>query len=168
MDTQCTGANLPFCNTTGGYCVECLNNGECLPDAKGGGAAGRPVCLSTTTMACVACTDDTTCAGATPHCNTANNTCVRCMIDAECADAGAASVCNLTTHTCGCPAGETLCTTGGGRGGDGAVTTGCYNTQTDNAHCGMCNNACNMNQACTAGVCGMGEGGTTDVVTPPG
>jgi hypothetical protein len=97
------------------------------------------------------------------------------MSDAHCADAGVTTICNLTTHLCGCPNGETACTTGGGRGTDGATMTACYNTQTDNAHCGACGNACNMNQVCVAGNCQQGEGGTPpvdappiDVVTPPG
>jgi hypothetical protein len=160
--------NLPFCNVTTMYCVECLDSAGCLPDAKGGGNPTNHVCLPATN-ACVACVDDTTCttAGA-PHCNTANNSCVRCLNDAECADAGTGDVCNLTTHTCGCAGGLTQCTTGGGRGSDGAVTTACYDTQTDDAHCGNCNTACNMNQTCSAGNCVMREGGTTDVVVPPG
>jgi hypothetical protein len=168
-DTQCTGNMLPFCKTSVGYCVECVDNASCLPDAKGGGSATNHVCLATTTNACVACIDDTTCTtGVNTHCNTANNACVRCMNDAHCADAGVTNICNLTTHTCGCPTGQTVCTTGGGRGGDGATTTGCYDTETDPAHCGACNTACNMNQTCSAGNCVNNEAGTTDVTVPPG
>jgi hypothetical protein len=150
-DAQCTGNNLPYFKTPGGYCVECLDNTSCLPDAKGGGSMNNHVCLPATNT-CVACIDDTTCSGANTHCLTTNNSCVRCLNDSHCADAGT-SVCNLTTHTCGCTGGQTACTTGGGRGGDGAVSTGCFDTQTDESHCGSCNNACNASQDCIAGNC---------------
>jgi hypothetical protein len=152
-----------------GYCVECLNNGNCAPDAgRGGGGANQTVCLTTgNSFTCVACIDDTTCTtGLNTHCNTANNMCVRCMADAHCGDGG--EICNLTTHQCGCPTGLNLCTTGGGRGGDGAVTSGCYNLQTDPTHCGGCTTVCNMNETCTAGDCVNNDAGTTDTVTPPG
>jgi hypothetical protein len=143
-----------------------------MPDARGGGGGmNQTVCLAMTTNTCVACVDDTTClTGVNTHCNAANNTCVRCMTDAHCMgpDAGPTTTCNLTTHLCGCPTGQTLCTTGGGRGGDGSITSGCYNTQTDNAHCGNCMTVCNMNETCIAGNCENNEAGIPDAVTPPG
>jgi hypothetical protein len=116
----------------------------------------------------VACVDDSTCTGVNTHCNVPANACVRCLDDTHCADAGVANICNLTTHQCGCPTGQTLCTSGGGRGGDGATTTGCYDTQTDETHCGGCNMNCNANQTCTGGNCVNNEAGTMDTVTPPG
>ena len=167
-DANCPN-NLPICNVMapgGGYCVECTSNANCGPDA-GGNNQNQPVCL-TTTNTCVACVDDTTCTtAAAPRCNTANNTCVRCMQDTDCTDAGATNTCNLTTHQCGCPTGQTFCM-GGGRG-DAATPSACYNTQTDPQHCGNCNTTCDMNETCSAGNCVTNDaGGPADTGTPPG
>jgi hypothetical protein len=143
---------LPYCQTMAGfgYCVECLGNANCAPDAGRGGGMNQPICR-TSDFTCVACNDDTTCTtGMNTHCRISDNTCVACTANEHCGDAN--RVCN-TNNTCGCPMGMTQCTTGGGRGSDAAATIACHNVQTDPAHCGNCMTACDVGESCVAGDC---------------
>ena len=50
------------------------------------------------------CTSNAGCSGATPTCNTANNTCVGCLANADCSTAAPGSTCNTNTKVCYLPA----------------------------------------------------------------
>lgn len=79
------GGNTPVCDGGSGRCVACAApargcsgaNGSCLV-VSGNPAMNR----------CVDCTGSVNgeCAGATPHCNTSTNMCVRCTMDSHCND----------------------------------------------------------------------------------
>ena len=72
----------------------------CNADADCSGSPNGPAC-NTTTHACVKCTMDSHCSGATPVCNAAANTCVACSgSDPNNACSGASPVCKSGAFTC--------------------------------------------------------------------
>lgn len=88
-DALCGAACLPC----GGDTPHCKNNGN-------------------GTTLCVACTEDTHCDGATPHCLLSQNLCVACRTLNDC---GALEICLSAAHTCApnfCGDGERLATPG--------------------------------------------------------
>jgi hypothetical protein len=106
---------------------------------------------------CVAGACAIACPGAQRACNGA---CVTVETDrANCGACGnacdAGQVCAM--GRCGVDCGPTLarCSTSAGDAGVGDAGTSdfCANTQSDNLHCGACNNACAPGSACVAGRC---------------
>lgn len=83
----------------------------CIAFDSGFGCSGEtPLCAEDGPRKgqCIACTakDSSACGGVTPLCDSAANTCVGCLADADCSD-GAAPVCDSDTGTCrGCSATE--------------------------------------------------------------
>jgi hypothetical protein len=90
-------------------CPECLGNTDCA------GASGGPAC-DTSAGRCVACTDNSTCSGATPVCATGASTCVECNAASDCGggacvghvcvqcdsddDCSGTKRCDRSRHTC--------------------------------------------------------------------
>jgi hypothetical protein len=53
----------------------------------------------------------------------------------------------------GCPTGLTVCGRVTCGGDDAGVSFRCIDLSTDRANCGLCGNACPMDQFCQAGAC---------------
>ena len=113
-----------------------------------------------------------TCSGSTPKCDSVTKTCVACLADPDCADAGPGAKCSTTTHTC-----KPACTT------DADCTSGsahkCDTTQHVCVECLTTNDTCPSGEYCAQGTCtsgckidadcagaldgGTGDGGSTAV-----
>ena len=76
-NSDCSGST-PYCNTSNGTCVACLQNGNCPPNA--------PLCVNNTCTNQVpppgTCNTNSDCSGATPYC--VNHKCVECNVTTDC------------------------------------------------------------------------------------
>lgn len=87
---QCA-APTPYCDTSGGHCVQCLGDANC------GGAFGNQRHCEPTSHSCVQCLTDANCTAGAPYCSS-NFRCVECLTSANC---GAANMtCNPTSNRC--------------------------------------------------------------------
>jgi hypothetical protein len=73
--------------------------------------AAHPACSAT--GACVQCTDNSTCSGATPICNKTTNTCRACTADSECAAIGPGVCMSHQDGRCASEAETLVVSTGG-------------------------------------------------------
>lgn len=148
--TVCTGCCNGSACLAGNADVNCGRNGETCractgAETCGGGNPGTPgIC------GCTAESAATTCTG---KCGVVANNCgqgVNCtLLCAGCCDGGtclagtADNACGRNGVACGiCPAGADTC-----------CNRGCVDTETDEANCGSCGNACAGGEVCTGGVC---------------
>lgn len=95
-DADCGGAT-PVCDPVTSACAPCASAADCA------GNPGGPACATSGASqgACVACTDDSTCASPTPRCDLPQNLCVVCLENADCA--APTPACNPANHLCvGC------------------------------------------------------------------
>ncbi|MCX4239734.1 hypothetical protein [Paraliomyxa miuraensis] len=91
---DCTDAGAPFCEPGSGECVGC--DGMDDPDGACAGLdPGMPLCVGGACVQCTAAAPEA-CAGATPVCDDASNTCVPCTAHEQCGEAA----CNLFTGEC--------------------------------------------------------------------
>lgn len=125
---------IPVCDgtTQPPNCRQCKS-----PD--GGCTGAKPACATSgpLTGQCVQCTgtEPEACQGATPTCNDSTNTCVGCLMNADCKTA-TAPVCDVASTTCrGCKS-------------DSECAMGKCDTQND-AQAGSCV-ACNVDTDCAA------------------
>jgi hypothetical protein len=150
--------NLPapavssLCGNSGSLCGACPSDQECAPAGSLGG-----VCQCDATSCPSGCCDS-------------NGACQAYGTVANCAQGAAGAACpgsfndcstiylthpaciSGSSQTCGCSASyPDSCPVGDG-------TYNCYDTQTDNAHCGSCTTVCAQNQQCNFGLCGNGGG----------
>lgn len=88
-------------------------------------------CFGSTPVGCLCCPEDT------------------CPIGGACTGCSGNKICNIFSSTCtSCTGGKTACDTDA----NGATDT-CVNTNTDEDHCGACNNACSGSKKCCGGSC---------------
>jgi hypothetical protein len=97
----------------------------------GGACPGTMHCLAATDT-CVACLGNGDCGGTTPTCDTADHTCVGCVIESDCTGG---SHCEATSQTCVACLDSTQCTTAAGARCDTSAHTcaACVDS-TDCAH----------------------------------
>jgi cysteine-rich repeat protein len=137
------------CNDGNPCTSDICDLGDCRnPVAPAGTVCPTGVCLGTSTM-CVACVDNSTCAGATPFCNTATNACVACLNSSQCndgndctTDACAANRCTATANPTG-----SACT--GGVCNAARMCVECVNDTTCSGSTPFCNVAANRCVQCT-------------------
>ena len=121
-NADCSGS-MPVCQVQTHTCQPCTVNSECATNP------GAPACATSGMKAgaCVPCTGDGFCSGATPKCDTVSNVCVGCLTSADCSVASPA--CSPVTKTCvgcvsdvDCPGAQPICSpatmTCGGCSGD--------------------------------------------------
>jgi hypothetical protein len=109
----------------------------------GGSCAGAtPHCLAATET-CVGCTAGTDCGGTTPICDTATHTCVGCAGPADCL--ASHRVCDTTSHTCVACLGDTDC-----------GTTAAARCDVASHACVPCTASTNCAHETTTPVCGAG------------
>ena len=140
-DEDC--AHLPataVCNTSTGYCVECLPDREEELDRCGDGT----YCQADNRCG-VGCAGDPDCRGIT--CNLATHTCTGCTDDTQCAPG---TICDAASCVPGCAAAETCPV------GFSCCDGLCKNPLTDATSCGACDAACEATGQCLNGVCGPG------------
>lgn len=134
----------PICQTGTGLCVPCLPSNDVCP-------AGQ-YCESSTLHCVSGCTDDTDCAGLTPHCRAVTHVCLECVVDGHCAPG---EICSSGLCTTGCSA-EQPCPDSA----DTCCGQACHNLQNDPTHCGTCDTECalypNAQTLCNSGNCEMG------------
>ncbi len=94
----------PYCNTSAGYCVDCIGDTNC--------GTGRYCSKS---QQCVHCLTDAQCSGTTPYC-TLDGDCVECIDTTQCTSGQS---CNAATNRC---------VAGCGSNGDCATPTAVCNT----------------------------------------
>ena len=107
LDGTCTDAAgalvcaSAVCDTHDNGCGYANGDGPCTA-ADGGAVCRSTACATSGANAgtCVACTDDTTCSGATKVCDTTKNTCVQCTASDASACTGATPTCDTTSETC--------------------------------------------------------------------
>ncbi|MEZ4394476.1 MAG: MXAN_6577-like cysteine-rich protein [Polyangiales bacterium] len=170
--TSCGGACVDT-NTSGAHCGGCGNacptgqtcrSGACACSGSGQTLCGRS-CVNTQTDAsnCGACgnacaTGSTCAAGVCQRtCPTGQTSCGGACVNTQ-TDASNCGACgnacamgqSCSSGRCGCPTGETSCTTG--------MVTACVNLQTNASNCGRCGTACASGQRCTAGACACPTG----------
>jgi hypothetical protein len=151
------------CRTGFGNCDANLANGCEAEFATSVAHCGR--CASPCTFANASATCEAgacrpgTCASGFGNCDgNASNGCEVSLRTsaAHCGVCGRACVGGATcvAGACACPAGQTLCGTGG--------AALCVNLQTSAANCGACGRACVSGQTCAAGVCRSAADGGVD------
>ncbi len=96
--TDCKTAANPICDTATNKCVACAGDRLTGP-APQCPTAPLPACVS---GACKQCstTDQTACAGVTPKCDTANNVCVECNVNGDCAAGKPFCVAHTCSNAC--------------------------------------------------------------------
>jgi hypothetical protein len=150
--TQCA-PNEKVCTTDGGaYCANTdddnLNCGGCGVACPHGqvcsGGACSTSCQSNETL----CGSDGGADASSPYCANTRTDQANCGACGNACPAG--QVCSAGQCSTSCQPNETLC---GSDGGADAASPYCANTQTDQANCGGCGNACPAGQACSAGQC---------------
>jgi hypothetical protein len=116
VDGDCAGAT-PFCDTTTGLCVECLDDINCDDGlfcngdetcAEGACQAGTDPCLpgacDEANDDCFACVNDVDCPPGAPFCDPVTNECVECIDDLDCDDGDIctidACVANVCVYSC--------------------------------------------------------------------
>jgi streptogramin lyase len=134
----CNGVCIPEADCcTASDCGECesCQSGTCVPGCETGQECVSGTCRCTTTSCSGCCDDDETCqAGNDPDvCGADGETCIECPANESCPDGA-----------CICEAPHVVC------GGD------CVNPNTDDNHCGRCDNACVGSATCESGACAAG------------
>ncbi len=164
--------------------VDCDDANPCTNDTCSMGAcANTPAPAGTSCSAgscdgagnCVGCTRDADCAGSTPFCDTASNTCVQCRSNAHCDDANPCTNDTCSGNTCShtdVPAGTASCTLPGGGAGVCNGSGDCVQC-VDNRDCGgltpYCNAATNTCVECRFdALCNDGNPCTNDRCTTSG
>jgi hypothetical protein len=188
-DVQCIGKaiGLDHCRTAVGACVACLSSAQCgAPtasicdptsfscracaqaspptagdaecQARNGNAA--PACKSGGDCGACTATNTSACAGGTPLCNTATNTCVGCLSSADCG--GAAPIC-INNSCAGCTSSSQCAAKGTGQNSCKTTTGACVSCVVD-ADCGGGNVCLSSNSCCApesaSATCGASNCGT--------
>lgn len=161
-DGDCTDATRPTCDPVSHACVGCVDGADCPAGQRCSNATCVPGCdalnpcpqgeVCTPAGQCVQCTADAQCAGATPRCDVASNTCVACLPSADNCPPGQYCRADFVCET-GCKTGSD-CASGvclpnhscQGCVGDGECAAGhvCQG--------GVCVEACGPQTACGAGL----------------
>ncbi|HEY4121760.1 MAG TPA: hypothetical protein VGM56_28030 [Byssovorax sp.] len=175
LDGTCTDAAgalvcaSAVCDTHDNGCGYANGDGPCTA-ADGGSVCRSTACATSGANAgsCVACTDDTTCSGATKVCDTTKNTCVQCTASDASACTGATPTCDTTTETC------VACSGDFGSNGTSACPTStdpwCATSGSTQGQCGKCTQDADCDGPTHAGpkcdvmtgACGPATGCTTD------
>lgn len=133
------------CQVGTGQCVECLPSNDTCPPGQ--------FCKASILHCASGCTDDSDCAGNTPHCKEATNSCAQCVIDEHCAPG---EICSSGTCTQGCSDAQPCPDPN-----DTCCDHACHPLQTDLNHCGTCDTICptydNASTVCNTGTCEFGS-----------
>jgi len=146
-DSNCN-ALAPYCSTVNYVCTACTDSTVCATQYS----STLPYCALTGSNAgaCVRCTQNSHCSGATPYCSS-SNTCVQCLTYTACAVATPECSSSFTCTTC---TSNTICSTRFPGTQPYCATTG-SNTGTcvrctQNSHCSGATPYCSSSNTCVA------------------
>ena len=135
------------CDATGNTCGYNLGDGPCATSTQC--TTGACITSGANATKCESCTDDSTCGGATPVCNTATGSCAQCDATNTSVCTGTTPICNTSTDSCGACNGDYGST----------ATAACPKTSPNCGASGSCTSSCSMdsecgsNDWCDAGTC---------------